>query len=412
MIEIRIGTRRVPQEEILDDPSKFQDLLEPAHSDHREIKCLCSSSAPPLVVRSVKAGYILARWPRSGPLHNKDTCRFHAAAPNSLSPVAGDLRSAFCATDEGLDIKLDFNLAVRNEPIAPRGEPGVGANGGGATTSRASVGLLAMLEYLWEQSSLHKWLGDGTRRNWSTCYSMLVSTAGQGKINGRSMANVLHIMEPFDESKKREIDADLDVFISGLGNNGNVDRRGIIIGEIKSLTPTKKGDRFKITLKNSSIGNIFVSKNIYDNAQKSYKAAIASIGTDNCKVVAIIYIKRLDSGFVDVLGLAAMMTNRVFIPCDSSYEMEMADRLVRDRRRFTKPLRHLDKAPVHPDFILDDVRSSTVIEVWGMAGLQEYETRKQEKIKHYQDTGTECIGWEPAKATIESIKLPSPVTRL
>jgi hypothetical protein len=50
---------------------------------------------------------------------------------------------------------------------------------------------------MWDQASLHKWLGQH-RRNWESCYSLLSGALGDGMINGKPMSDVLHIMEPFN----------------------------------------------------------------------------------------------------------------------------------------------------------------------------------------------------------------------
>jgi hypothetical protein len=409
MIEIQIGNRNVSQVEILENPAQFKEILEDARANHLAVTCLCATPAPKLVVRRVTSGYILARWPRTGLAHNKDTCRFQTTELGGSASRVGDLRSAFDSTDDGLSIKLNISIAVRNEQISPRGDPGVGADGRVASTSRASAGLLAMLEYLWEQSSLHKWLGDGKSRSWATCYSMLISTVGEGRINGVSMGKVLHVVEPFFMDRKGDINKAIESFFGGLGDDGQVDMRGIVIGEIKEINETRSGG-FRVILKNSSIGTIFMSKEVHDNAQKSFKSAMNSIADDDRRTVVAMCIRLQKSGFADVLSFAAMLTNRSFIPCDSSYEIQMADRLIRERRRFTKPLRHLDNEPVHPDFVLDDVTSPTVIEVWGMAGQENYETRKQEKLAHYNSAAIKCVGWSPEDTSVASVALPSPAT--
>jgi len=162
----------------------------------------------------------------------------------------------------------------------------------------------------------------------------------------------------------------------------------------------------RVELKNSSLGNIFMSTDLYQAAARSYRTALNSIDNPDRKVIAILCIRLHDSGFADVVSMAALMTNRVYIPCESSHELAMANRLVAERRRFTKPLRHLGSAPVHPDFELDDVAARTIIEVWGMAGQDDYDDRMSEKITHYHQERIECIGWEPTQSPVIAVKLP------
>jgi hypothetical protein len=405
MTQVLIGTYRIDQARILDNPAQYKDELEEARNLSGSLQCLCNAQQLRLVVRSVKAGFILARWPLTGPDHDKQTCRFHAedSRSGSRSP---DSKKAFITTEEGLNIKLDVPLTVIDAPIAPRGDNGTGGGSGKPASTRQAAGLLAMLEFVWEHASLHKWLGQPQGRNWATCYSRLSGAVGEGMINGQPMSKVLHIMEPFDKAKSKETDDRLASFIEGLGKKNHADRRGLIIGEIRKLTV---GNKVRVELKNSSLGNIFMSAELYRATVRSYRTALSSVGDPERKVIAILCIRLHDSGFADVISMAALMTSRAYIPCESSHELAMADRLVTERRRFTKPLRHLDNAPLHPDFELDDVAVRTVIEVWGMAGQDDYDERMSEKIVHYQQEGIECVGWEPVQSPVTAVSLPDAI---
>ncbi|MDF3882661.1 hypothetical protein [Cupriavidus basilensis] len=89
----------------------------------------------------------------------------------------------------------------------------------------------------------------------------------------------------------------------------------------------------------------------------------------------------------------------------------MADRLIAEGRAFEKPLRHVDRAPVHPDFRLTDTAPPTVIEVLGLAGDPEYDRRVAEKRAHYQQAGIPLVEWTPSIQALEQLKLPPAARR-
>jgi hypothetical protein len=77
---------------------------------------------------------------------------------------------------------------------------------------------------------------------------------------------------------------------------------------------------------------------------------------------------------------------------ESSYELAMVGALLAAGRRGVKPLRYDARADVvFPDFVLTDV--DTVVEVWGITGRADYEHRKAEKIRHYQESGRTLLEW-------------------
>lgn len=406
MSKVLIGTHKFDQGDVLDNLAHYKDELERARSQKLTVKCLCNANEPLLSIRSVKAGFILARWPLTGPTHNKAICRFHSPDSESASHSAR-AKKAFISTEKGLDIKLDVPITVTIGPITPR-EGGDHSGGSGTSQTREAAGILAFLEFIWEQAGLHKWR-DQDRRNWGSCYSLLSGALGDGTINGKPMSEVLHIMEPFNQAQSRQIDARLDSFIRGIGDTGQTDRRGLVVGEIKEFQHEKGPDKksIRILLKNSKIGNIFISSALYKRVVQSHNVALTSVGKPGRKVVAILFIKLKQSGFANVIDMAALLTNDVYVPCESSYELAMADRLVAAKRFFTKPLRHLDNAPVHPDFVFDDVNNPTVIEVYGMEGHEDYDARAEEKRIHYRENKILCIEWFPSQIAVEDVQLPT-----
>lgn len=83
----------------------------------------------------------------------------------------------------------------------------------------------------------------------------------------------------------------------------------------------------------------------------------------------------------------------------------MADHLVSRGRAFRKPLRHIGRSAVHPDFVLTDVNPEVVIEVLGMTGNPEYDARMAAKRQHYREHGIPCLEWDAVNTAINGLEL-------
>jgi len=83
----------------------------------------------------------------------------------------------------------------------------------------------------------------------------------------------------------------------------------------------------------------------------------------------------------------------------------MANRLVAERRRFTKPMRLEVGDSLLPYFVLADTSVSTVIEVYGMESNADYRLRKAQKQALYAQRKTSVVEWIPP-ADLAAVRLP------
>jgi hypothetical protein len=240
-------------------------------------------------------------------------------------------------------------------------------------------------------------------RNWSACWSQLTTELADCKINGKAGDAYLHVMERWDPTRKADILAGLEAFHERLSPSAGDSPRGILIGELDSHGDSQYGGW--IVLRQSR-ARYFMGRALYDHFKKSHSLPLSGVGSDDRRGIAILAIEKSSKGYLTVVDLAAMLANRQFLPCDSSYEVQMADLLVAAGRSFQKPLRHTDRAAVHPDFVLTDTAPETVIEVLGMVGNAAYDVRLAEKRRHYEAQATPLIEWTPTAAPIGSLVLP------
>lgn len=400
MITVRIGGSEHPLEEVQEDPGKFARALARAKTLQGFAECGCVSRRPRprLVIRRHGSIFLLARWPEQAHLHAA-TCPFHR---KTTGPAAGGNElDAFRLRDGHHDVRLDLSLSVSTatpaKPAAPK-TPSTNAR-----KQRRSAGLLAFLEYAWEAAGLSAWPGHGGR-GWNACWSQLTAELADCRINGKTGDRLLHVMERWDPARKTEILAELEAFQARLTPTADSNPRGILIGEIESHQPSQYGG---MLLLRQSKQRYFMSVALYERLLRSHSAALAGIDKTDQRCVAILAVEKSKSGYLTIVDAAAMLANRQFLPCDSGYEIAMADHLVGLLRAFRRPLRHVGGAAVHPDFVLTDIEPEVAIEVLGMASNPTYDARLAEKRQYYRTNGIRCLEWTPGAQQLSDLQLPA-----
>jgi len=389
----------VPLEEVQDNPARYATRLERAKKTPGYAVCRCKPSlndAPlRLVVRRYGALFHLARWPEEGFKHDAVYCPFFADRP--ASEQTGSAQDAIRNTPDGLNVKLDVSLTVRTVERAARSADPSNTRSAG----RKSAPLLGFLQRLWLDSSLNQWAGTA-QRNWGACNAQILAALGEGKLNGKPLQEVLHIMRRYEESEQTTIKDEFEGFLSRIQTTPVASDRAIVIAEIKSVDASKYGYVVKIR---QTYESFFASKDLIDKTAKSFRYAWPMIGNADARVIALLVIERTKDGNLRVVDMAALLCNKAFIPCDSSYEVAMANRLVSERRRFTKPMRLEVGDSLLPDFVLADTSVSTVIEVYGMESNAEYRLRKAQKQALYAQRKTSVVEWIPP-ADLAAVRLP------
>jgi hypothetical protein len=278
-----------------------------------------------------------------------------------------------------------------SENAAPRAE------------SRRSAPLLGFLRRVWQDARLNHWSAEA-QRNWGTCSSRILAVLGDGKMNGKQIQDVVHVMRRYEESELPIIKAEFDAFLGRIHTTPTTSDRGVIIAEIKAIDPSKYG--FVIRLR-QTFETFYASTTLIENAARSFRHAWPMIGKPAARIVAVLVVERTKDGNLRAVDLALQLCSRSFIACDSSYEVEMANRLVGERRRFDKPLRSDQSDDMLPDFRLTDTARPTAIEVYGMESNDAYRARKLQKQALYASRNEPCVEWIPP-SPLSSVALPSP----
>ncbi|WP_321935286.1 DUF1173 family protein [Paraburkholderia sp. J8-2] len=399
---ITLAGQRFALEDLQDSPAKYRRWFEEARTTLGHALCPCGRR---LVIRRRDGLYHLAGWPGEGLAHKRG-CDFRKEA-DEATVRAGYASGAIVERDDGsVDIKADIPMKVRVDEREGPVERHENQGGGGAR--RASVGLVGMLHSFWERAGLNRWM-PGWKRSWSRCRWEVRKL--EGRINGEPMERVLYAVPAWAPEERDAIEGAWGRFHAYLAQPGTFRTRGIVIGEIKKIDRSKYG--YRIDLRHH-LQPFYASEGLVDRARKASSPAFAQIdrlagndagaaAADNARAIALLVVDLSKNSNLRVVDMGVMLTNRHYIPADSSYEVTMADALEEASRAFVKPLRYDVHEGVFPDFRLTDVEEESVVEVWGMLGNREYERRKAEKIALYRVRGVKVLEWD-ARGPLPDLK--------
>lgn len=394
----------VPLDDVQENPAAFVRQLERAKINPGYAQCLCRGRTAPLRLQIRRYGSMLhlAGWPEEGPMHDRQACSFYKDPSDGTSESCKAL-PGIVATAAGLRAKLDVALTQRTVGAVSKGSRQTGA----PTTSRRSAPLLGFLQTLWQVAGLNRWSGIDRARNWGVCNARVLAGVSDAVINGEPAEKVLHVMRRFQEADRAAINAEFDAFLTRVGQHDGTNHRGLVVGEIAEIGVTPYGR--SITLRQSA-KRYYCNGELIALAEKRYGHAMRALGDRDARVVAILVIERTPKGHHVVADLAAMLCSTTYITCDSIHEVAMANRLVAEGRAFDKPIRLVDGTDMLPDFVLTDTAEPTHIEVYGMNGLAEYETRKRDKQRLRIARGIQAVEWDIDRILLTDVRFP-PIAR-
>ncbi len=383
---VQIAGQKVPLADIREHPDRYVRLLATARED-RDAVCLCRPTPLPLVTRMTKSGRLcLACWPHQGTWHHR-RCAFYRLDP-ALSGRRGYSASAILETAVVTSIRFASALttaASGTDEVAP-------ASSAGGAASRRTVGPLGLLHYLWEAAELTAWPPESRHRRWPA--QELADVLDSCLISGQPAAHVTYVMPLYTAESAEANLARYDRFIDGLQTDDPGLRRGFVLAEIKAIHTARHGLSYQLAQQHPR-RQVFVSAKLDERLRDSYRSAFsAEAHAVPTRRVGLFYVERSRGGYTTAIDAAIMLTNRQYIPADSSYEVLMADALAAAGRTFIKPLTFdAGHEVVLPDFVLTDQEPSGFVEVWGLPGRAEYEARKARKVAHYQRSGADLIEW-------------------
>ncbi|MEU2607727.1 DUF1173 family protein [Streptomyces albus] len=385
---VRLADKSLPLYVLREHATDYAALFARARAEVGHGQCLCRTPTLRLVIRCSRAGrYHLAGWPGEGELHDP-SCSFHKLA-SELTGREAYSTEAISEDDEGVAIR--FSAALARKLSDP--EPAKISTEQREGRARRTVGLLGLLHWLWESAQLTAWHPRWRRRSWWTCHARLSEQIAGCSINHEELADALYVVPPFRKEYARRNTAAFETFrIARLKRRTDTQRRGLILGEIRDVSPTRYGVRYTLA---HHRGALFATTALDTRLRRSYRPAFSEAATEHgARRIGLFLVELSPKDNVRVVDAAAMLVNRLYIPADSSHEVVMANALADAGRAYIKPVRYDGSDLVFPDFVLTDTHPHSYVEVYGIHGRESYDQRKRVKQAHYQNQGSSLIEWD------------------
>jgi hypothetical protein len=372
----------------LSDPenSGAQNLLRKHYQNPIRPSCDCLSDSRnrELSIRKCHR-FLLARLPKTGENHSI-LCPFYGAS-ESRAAANGGAQPAIIERNGIVNINLASYLRVAMDL---EGTAGGGHAPAGAT--RSAITLLGLLNKCLEEARFNVWYPRRQHdRSFNTVHKYVEEVAQDMVIAGeqRRLANML-VMPHWTESKPRSLRRNRTVLFE---RTAKPDRAAIIIGHVTRWIPSKR-----------ETGGIGVGLDLLDEllwmnpetaaaAERSFGQLISEIDKRDRHIIVICTVFRT-RGYCTIADLALLRTNLQFIPVESAYELQIADKLVAEGRAFRKPLR-VEGSGFRPDFVLTDGDRGWALEVFGMTRDPAYQARKDRKLKIYHQQRIPLWSWTP-----------------
>lgn len=396
----------------------WQNILKKAREKNKVPLCGCNPcAANQLAIRRHQGSreyYFLAKYPDQGATHNPK-CRFYAK--DQISGVQVYTKGVIEETDDGFKIKLELGLQVKELGSAHGPVSTAGSNGVRRPRKRA-MQLLGLLHFLFTLGRLNVWHPkmQGVR-SWSVVARILLEEAGKVICGSDRLDEQLLVGITVDPSIER---GKQNRELIKRGNDDKVrnaqqnKQRLIVVGQLQKYAMLTKDSaqlpkRLPIQ-QHDGLPWMNMDVEFWAIAEKRFPQAWAAWkrGERVCAIARLQYSDeprfsgaRLPKGW-QVVGVALQGLSEVYIPVESSYERQVLDLLVAQKRSFEKPLRYdADIDEVFPDFLLLDTDVPQYpMEVFGRTD-EKYEKRAAIKKIYYEEHfGNKWWCWKVSTGTV------------
>lgn len=321
------------------DDEGFAAALAEAHTDRLRPKCLCLVGGVEMYVARLGEGYIVKRMPGTGSHHAPD-CASYEPPPEAsgLGQVLGTAIREDPATGETV-LKLGFSLSK----LGGRSKlPEPGSRCADSVVSDGSkLSLRGLLHYLWDQAGLARWEpGFAGKRSWGTVRKHLLQAAEHKIARGESLHSRLYIPEVFTVEQRDELNARrLGHWRHAVAAPGRPQHLMLLIGEVKEIVPARYG--YRAVIKHVPDQAFALDEALYRRLGRRFEAELALWGaTDGVRMLTIATFAVSEAGIPTIAELSLMPVTPQWLPVDNSFEVQLVDRLVTERRSFIKGLRY------------------------------------------------------------------------
>lgn len=381
------------------EEASWQDALK-AHLDRvkREpVLCPCTSPAPKIYIKTMgaQARCFLAVYPDSGPSH--DAACWFWRPDIGQSGRKGYVERVIAQEGDSLVVSLRHGL-VQSKPKDDEPEVRGAVGTGQPRTRHRAMSALGLLHLLWEEAKVNHWHPGFKEWRWWQAVTSLRRQAEKIRIRqrGQPAAPVSHysvIVPPTLGPRDKE--AVTEVLWPRWVSEGR--SRLIVVGKVSGFRQAPDAVRV------AGVDRLYLNLAPDDRVRLHERFEQLKVTSDHVVGLFVIETRSRDKHNnmrCKVIDAGMMACTNALIPVDSRYEHQLAQQLIKDGRRFYKPLR-FDAAidAVLPDFVLLDTGEPYPLEVYGM-DTPAYQARRAVKDDYYAEQfGGRCWAWEAVTGT-------------
>lgn len=368
------------------------------HGNAGDVICLCRREGIPMGVgrRQVPVTvYYLY------PLHRSDPARHALGCPHRV--IAEPSTTGESKTIPVIEIDNDKVRVNLGSPLY-RGGPAASTESADKDTEHDQNGarnasprgrLNTLIEVIWSEAELNIWRPwFAGKRHYSVVAHRIKDAANHIQVRKRDLAPVFYVPPPFSPQREELVRKGRDEFLDALCEQNGRSYFGFVMGLLRG-TVEGEGEGIGLRLAQTSL-RLWLNKTIWHRAVKRWFPG----GAPDSPAVVLARVLRRDgrSGpwlAVEELTVMPLCDETSYIPVDSSFERDLALKLVAEKRQFRKPLSsEVSAGEILPDFILEDRDDRTCLEVLGRMTDPEYRTHAVEKRAWYERNAQTVWWWD------------------
>jgi hypothetical protein len=317
------------------DDAGFATALAAAHAEHHRPLCLCNPYGVEMYVARLGRGHQLKRLPGTGGLHAPGCPSYEPPADAYESATSKQAAIREDASDGTTTLVLGFPLAR----VDTRAVPSVRDVG----TAQAPAGsrgltLLALLHYLWHEAELTHWQpAFAGRRTWGAVRRHLLRAAAGKTVAGESLLDRLYVPEVFSVAQRDAIELRRRAqWARTVDTEHGVRPLMLLIGEVKEIVPSRLGAM--AIVKHVPDERFSLDGRLYSDMEQRFGRELRLWANGEAlHMVLIATVEPTRNGGAAIDRLALMPVTAQWLPVHDLEELQLIERLVRERRCFVRP---------------------------------------------------------------------------
>lgn len=282
--------------------------------------------------------YVVKRMPNAGNRHHPRCGSFEPEV--GQSGLGSMSEGAIRELDTGrTELRVDFAWTKRpGRTVAPD----AATESGQVESTARRMSLRALTHFLFERAGFNRWMpAMAGRRNWGVIRKYLLEAAEDINVAAGSLTDRLFVPEAFNEADKAEAARRRRAKLAMLRPRGEETPLALVIGEFKAIEGADDGRR--LWIRHMPDVPLLVGDRVWQKVVRRYASLFEARDADTglrVRLVMSALVKARREFTYEIEAASLLMTSEQWIPVDGVHELPLIDALVREGRRFIKPLRY------------------------------------------------------------------------